>query len=100
MNKNVTVPKYVGIDVAKATLQVHLQGHQIEFENTPLGHLLLCNKLLALTAPHVVCEATGGYEAPMAQPFHDSNIAVPVVNPAHVRTSPHAQGKRAKTHPF
>src|SRR5260221_4616673 len=100
MNKNVTVPKYVGIDVAKATLQVHLQGHQIEFENTPLGHLLLCNKLLALTAPHVVCEAPGGYEAAMAQAFHDANIAVSVVNPAHVRAAAQAQGKRAKTDPL
>jgi len=100
MNKNATVPKYVGVDVAKATLQVHLQGHQIEFENTASGHIQLCNKLRALTEPHVVCEATGGYEAAMAQAFHDANITVSVVNPAHVRAAAKAQGKRAKTDPL
>src|SRR5258708_315342 len=100
MNKNATVSKYVGVDVAKATLQVHLQGHQIEFENTASGHIQLCNKLRALTEPHVVCEATGGYEAAMAQAFHDAHITGSAANPAPLPPPAKAQGKRAKTDPL
>ena len=32
---------YAGVDVAKATLQVHLQGRQNEFNNTPTGTVKL-----------------------------------------------------------
>jgi transposase len=99
MKKN-PAPVYVGMDVAKATLQVHLQGRQIQFHNTPTGHAQLCKKLGALSAPHVVCEATGGYEDAVARAFDAAQIPVSIVNPAQVRYSAQAQGKRAKTDPL
>ena len=88
---------YVGVDVAKASLQVHLQGRQFQFNNTSEGHAQFCKKLATLNSPHVICEATGGYEAAMAEALHQANILVSVLNPAHVRAAVEAQGKRAKT---
>jgi transposase len=95
----IPAPVYVGLDVAKATLQVHLQGKQLSFANTPVGHIQLCKRLAAVTGPHIVCEATGGYEAAAVRAFHAAQIAVSVVNPAQVRYATQAQGNRAKTDP-
>ena len=57
-----TAVVYAGVDVAKATLQLHLQGQQSEFSNTPKGLDQLCTQLQTVPGVHVVCEATGGYE--------------------------------------
>ena len=54
--EKMTATTYVGIDVAKATLQVHLNGHQIEFNNNSKGHAQLTKKLAQLTRPHVICD--------------------------------------------
>lgn len=99
MKKN-PAPVYVGMDVAKATLQVHLQGRQIQFDNDPAGHRQLCKKLGGLPTAQVICEATGGYENAVARAFAAAQIPVSVVNPAQVRYSAQAQGKRAKTDPL
>ena len=99
MNTN-TAPVYVGVDVAKATLQVHLQGSQIQFHNTPKGRTQLCKKVQALAGAHVVCEATGGYEQPMVQALHQARTLVSVVNPAQVRAAALAKGQRAKNDPI
>jgi transposase len=98
MKKN-TAPVYVGMDVAKATLQVHLNGHQFEFKNNSKGHTQLFKKLAKLTLPHVVCEATGGYERPVVEACHKAKILVSVLNPAHTLAASQAQGKRAKSDP-
>ena len=98
MKKN-PAPVYVGMDVAKATLQVHLNGHQFEFKNDAKGHAQLSKRLVKLTFPHVVCEATGGYERPMVEACHKAKILVSVLNPAHTLAASQAQGKRAKTDP-
>src|SRR5258706_13593927 len=92
-----TATTYVGMDVAKATLQVHLSGHQIEFQNNSEGHAQLSKQLLKLSLPHVICEATGGYERPVVQALQELEILVSVLNPAHTLAATRAQGKRAKT---
>jgi transposase len=97
--KESTAPVYVGMDVAKATLQVHLRGHQFEFINDAKGHAQLSAKLAKLTLPHVVCEATGGYERPVVDACHKAGIRISVLNPAHTLAASQAQGKRAKTDP-
>lgn len=96
MNVNID-PVYVGVDVAKATLQVHLLGSQIELSNTPTGRTELCKKLKTIPGTHVICEATGGYEQALAQSLHKAKLTVSVVNPAQVRASAQAKGQRAKT---
>ena len=98
-SEKITSRTYVGMDIAKATLQVHLNGHQIEFKNDPKGHAQLSKQLAKLTFPHVVCEATGGYERPVVEAFHKVKIPVSVVNPAHTLAASQAQGKRAKSDP-
>jgi len=95
MKSNTAV--YVGVDVAKATLQVHVQGRQAELKNAPAARAKLCQKLQALPGAHVVCEATGGYERDLAGALHKAKIPVSVVNPAQVRAAAQAQGQRAKT---
>jgi transposase len=92
-----TATTYVGIDVAKATLQVHCQGHQIEFNNNSKGLAKLSKKLAQLPRPHVICEATGGYERPMVAACHQDKIPVSVLNPAHTLAATKAQGRRAKS---
>lgn len=81
-----TATTYVGIDVAKATLQVHLKGHA-----------QLSRKLARLPRPHVICEATGGYERSVVATFHQDKIRVSVLNPAHTLAATKAQGIRVKT---
>lgn len=88
---------HIGVDVAKATLQVHCQGRQSELKNAPDGHAKLCKQLKAISGSHVICEATGGYERAMVDALHDAQISVSVINPAHARAAAQAQGKRAKT---
>ena len=88
---------YAGVDVAKATLQLHLQGQQSEFRNTPKGLLQLVAQLQTVPSVQVVCEATGGYERAMVKVLHQGQILVSVTNPARVRAAAQAQGQRAKT---
>src|SRR5258705_2449872 len=91
---------YVGVDVAKATLQVHLCGAQIELGNTPAGHAQLHQKLQSIADAHVVCEATGGYEQALVQSLNKVQIPVSVINPAQVRACAQAKGQRAKNDPI
>lgn len=91
---------YVGVDVAKATLQADLPSGQFALANTPADHLRLVQKLQAIAGAHVVCEATGGYERPLVQILHQNGLSVSVVNPAQVRAAAQAKGQRAKNDPL
>jgi len=91
---------YVGVDVAKATLQVHLRGAQIELTNTPADRTRLQQKLQKITNAHVICEATRGYEQALVQSLNKAHVPVSIVNPAQVRASAQAKGQRAKTDPI
>jgi transposase len=82
---------HAGLDVAKAALQLHLQGRQHALPNTPAGHA----QLVALPGAHVVCEATGGYERAVV-----AALPVSVVNPARVRHFARAHGRSAKNDPL
>jgi transposase len=95
--KENTATVYVGIDIAKATIQVHREGSQAELANAPAAHGKLCKELKSFPAVHVVCEATGGYEQALVGALHKAKIPVSVVNPAQVRAAARACGQRAKT---
>lgn len=88
---------YIGVDVAKRSLQVHLNGRQIELDNDAQGHQELCRQMKLFVLPHVICEATGGYERMMVEALQNENKTVSVVNPALVRNAAKALGQRAKT---
>src|SRR5580692_1428047 len=91
---------HAGVDVSKATLQLHLQGRQRVLPNTPAGHRSLLALLRPVPAVHIVCEATGGYEQAMVARLHALDLPVTVVNPAQVRYFALAQGRRAKSDPI
>lgn len=102
MNKlpETTPTVYAGLDLAKATLQLHLQGRQHALPNTAKGHAQLVKLLRAVPAAHVVCEATGGYERAVVAALHAAEVPVSVVNPARVRHFAQAQGRGAKNDPI
>lgn len=95
-----TVVVHAGLDIAKATLQLHLQGQQTALPNTATGHRQLLELLRAVPGAHVVCEATGGYERAVVAALQAATLPVSVVNPAQVRHFALAQGRRAKNDPL
>lgn len=99
MSQN-TPPVYAGLDIAKASLQLHLQGRFVDLSNTPNGHTQLIKRLAAMPNVHIVCEATGGYERAVVAALHAANIPVSVLNPARVRQFARASGELAKTDPI
>jgi len=92
---------YVGMDVAKATLDLHAPTppcpRSRQFANGPVGHRALVRWLQALGPVHVVCEASGGYERAVVTALQQAPIAVSVVNPRQARDFARAQGCLAKT---
>ena len=93
MTPNTTT--YVGMDITKATLQVHSNGHQIEFENNAPGHTQLSKHLAKLSHPQVICEATEGYEYQVLDASHQGKVLVSILNSAQNLAATKDQGKRA-----
>lgn len=100
MSQNNSSILYVGLDVAKLSLELHLAAQSHRLTNDPKGHA----KLLKLLRPHqqvqVVCEATGGYEQPVVRVLQAAAIAVSVLEAGRVRYFAKAKGLRAKTDPI
>jgi transposase len=89
--------RYVGIDVAQATLDVFIRptGAAFAATNDELGIRQLCTQLEP--ADFVILEATGGLEVPVASALATAGIAVAIVNPRQVRDFARATGRLAKT---
>jgi transposase len=95
-----SLPKvqYIGLDVAKRSLDVDLLGSPVHLSHDGAGCQTLVARLRALHKPvHVVCEATGGWERPVVRALHTAGIPVSVVNPRQVRDFALGIGKLAKT---
>jgi transposase len=90
---------YVGIDVAKATLDVAFgaDGEVVQVENNESGVTGLVDRLKEVMPTLVVLEATGGYESLVAGAIAAQGIGVAVVNPRQVRDFAKATGVLAKT---
>lgn len=94
----VTEPVYVGIDVAKATLDVCTSdGEAWQVPNADRDVDALCQRLTAVQPALVVLEATGGYELRAAAALAVAGLPVAVVNPRHVRSYARSLGQKAKT---
>jgi transposase len=90
----------VGIDVAKARVDVAVRGGKLEaqrFDNEAEGHSALAAVLQPLGVALVVMEATGGYEAALACALQAAGLPVAVVNPKQARDFAKAMGRLAKT---
>ncbi len=90
---------FVGIDVSKDRLDVHIrpsgEAFAVARDGAGLDHL--AGKLRALTPELVVLEATGGFEAIVAAALAGAGLPLAVVNPAQVRAFGRATGRLAKT---
>jgi len=93
---------WLGVDTAKATLQVHLkepQPQQAEFANSASGHRKLVKwlKRHAQAEVWVALEATGTYSEAVCAFLHDAGYRVSLVNPARIKAYAQSQLKRHKT---
>jgi transposase len=93
---------YVGIDVSKDRLDVHVLPHGTAFSVDRDGPGIgdLSARLKALPAHLIAVEATGGFETVVAAGLASAGLPIVVVNPAQVRAFARALGKRAKTDPI
>jgi transposase len=90
---------FVGIDVAKDHLDVHVRPDGLTFRlpNDEAGVAGLVERLAALRPALVVLEATGGLQGPAAAALGVAGLPVAVVNPRQVRRFAEGHGRLAKT---
>ena len=91
--------QYVGIDVSKDRLDVHVRpgGEAFAVARDGEGLAALVARLTPLVPHLVAVEATGGFEMTVAAAIAGAGLALVVVNPAQVRHYAQALGRRAKT---
>jgi len=90
---------FVGIDVSKAHLDVHVRptGDSFRVNHDDAGFATLLERVRPLTPTVVVLEATGGYEMPLAATLAGAGLPVAIVNPRQIRHFARATGQLAKT---
>ena len=90
---------YVGIDVAKARVDVAIRpgGDRCEVSNDQAGIAALVAQMQQLNPAALVLEATGGLELPLVAALAAASLPVVVVNPRQVRDFAKATGRLAKT---
>ncbi len=95
---NASTEVFVGIDVAKDTLEVATSMQERwECANDAKGHRSLSERLSAMRLASIVVEATGGYECAVVGRLAQAQLPVVVVNPRQVRQFARALGRLAKT---
>jgi transposase len=97
--KESVVEKFVGIDVAKASLDVHIDAEQkslhVAYDETGMARIV--EELRQAAPTRIVLEATGGLEVRIATKLARCRLPVSVVNLRHVRDFARAKGVLAKT---
>jgi transposase len=90
---------FVGIDVSKDRLDVHVRPLGIGFSvsNEAAGYGALIGRLRPLRVKRIVLEATGGYERALWLALSAAGLVAAVVNPRQVREFARAGGRLAKT---
>ena len=93
----VDVPCFIGIDVAKAQLDIALRpsGERWAVSNDAGGVATLVERLQALTPTLIVLEATGGLERAATAALAAAGLPVVVVNPRQARDFARATGQLA-----
>ncbi len=93
---------YVGIDVSKDRLDVHVHPSSEAYAVTRDGKGLadLVERMKTLGPERIAVEATGGFETVVAAALAGAGLPLVVVNPAQVRHFAQALGRRAKTDPI
>jgi transposase len=90
---------FVGIDVAKDHLDVHLlpAGTAFRVANDDAGIADLVARLGAAAPALIVLEASGGYQNPVVAALGAAALPVAVVNPRQARRFAEGHGRLAKT---
>ena len=90
---------YVGIDVCKERLDIHLHplGERLAVANDAGGWRRLKRILAAHAVARVVMEATSRYHRAAHRSLHAAGLPVAIVNPARARLFAEATGTLAKT---
>lgn len=93
---------FVGIDVSKDRLDVHVRpsGAVFAVNRDGKGVEELLDRLRTVAPTLIAVEATGGFETIVAAAIGGAQLPLVVVNPAQVRHYAQAVGKRAKTDPI
>ena len=93
------VPCFVGIDVAKAQLDIALRpsGERWAVPNDASGVATLVDRLQGLHPALIVLEATGGLERLVTSALATVGLPIVVVNPRQARDFARATGQLAKT---
>lgn len=90
---------YVGIDVSKERLDVHVrpsgQSDSVSYDQAGVERLV--EKMVKIKPALIVLEATGGYQAALVAALAARRLPVAVVNPRQVRDFARATGELAKT---
>src|SRR5262245_30152122 len=94
--------KYVGVDVSKDRLDIHVlpEGTAFDVASDGKGLAELVGRLSALQPERIAIEATGGFETVVAAALAGASLPLVIVNPAQVRHFAQAVGQRAKTDPI
>jgi transposase len=99
MDVEIMAERFVGIDVSKARVDVHVRPDGTAFgsatDSEGLGALVA--RLKVLSPCLVVLEASGGYEGVVAATLAEAGLPVAIVNPRQVRKFAGAIGRLAKT---
>lgn len=92
-------PVFVGIDVAKDRLDVHVLPADAAFAvpRDDDGLSKLVERLTPLAPALIVLEATGGFETVVTAALAGAGLPVVVVNPRQIRDFARAMGRLAKT---
>src|SRR5881296_4584962 len=93
------VPCFVGIDVAKAQLDIALRpsGERWAVANDASGVATLVDRVQTLHPTLMVLEATGGLERAVTSALAAAGLPVVVVHPRQIRDFARATGQLAKT---
>jgi transposase len=89
---------YIGVDVAKAHLDVAWEKRSARFPNDKSGRAALVAWIKqSATAVQVICEASGGYERGLLESLEKSQLQVTLVQATRVRQYARAAGILAKS---
>ena len=94
-----TAPSFIGIDVSKDRLDVHVRpsGQTFAARRDGKGLEQLVSDLRQLAPALIVLEATGGFEVTVAAALAGAKLPIAVVNPRQIRDFARAIGQLAKT---
>lgn len=92
---------WIGIDISKAEHEIHSYFTSStlpeSIPNTKTGISKLIPKLKKIPNPHIIFEATGGYEKLLLSLLQNAGISASRITPSLVRSYAKAQGLLAKT---